>query len=158
MKISEFKKHLNEIESIQFIQPNGKFVPNHFHITEAGLNTRHFIDCGGTIRTEKNIHFHVWVANDTYHRLEPQKLQKIISIAEPLFGNENAEVEIEYQSETIGRYGVEFDGVNFILTNKFTDCLAKDNCGVPAEKTKVRLSELTAQKSSCCTPGGGCCS
>ncbi|HET6244336.1 MAG: hypothetical protein H0V01_05805 [Bacteroidetes bacterium] len=156
MKLSQFKKHLATISAVNFVQPNGTFVPRHFHVTEAGLTTKHFIDCGGTVRTEKTINFQVWVAQDFNHRLEPNKLQKIISLSENLFGNEDLEVEVEYQTETIGRYGLDTNGENFMLTAKATDCLAKDNCGVPEAKHKLELSELPTEK-SCCSPGGGCC-
>ena len=156
MKLSQFRNHLDTVSQLNFVQPNGTFVPRHFHITEAGLTTKHFIDCGGTVRTDKTINFQVWVAQDTTHRLEPNKLQKIISLSEILFGNEDLEIEVEYQTETIGRYGLDIDGENFLLTAKETDCLAKDNCGVPEAKQKLELAELQTEK-SCCTPGGGCC-
>lgn len=157
MKLSQFKQYLDTVSQLNFVQPNGNFVPRHFHITEAGLTTKHFIDCGGTVRTEKTISFQVWTANDFDHRLEPQKLQKIIAIAQPLFGNEDLDIEIEYQSETISRYGLDFDGNNFLLTTKQTDCLAKDHCGIPPEKLKVKLSDLQTSQTTCCKPGGVCC-
>ena len=156
MKLSEFKKYLGTANAVNFVQPGGTPVPRHFHITEAGLSTKHFIDCGGTIRTEKHINFQVWAAEDINHRLEPQKLLKIISASEKVLGNEDLDVEVEYQNETIGRYGLDREGENFILTAKQTNCLAKDNCGIPQKKEKVSLAELSTQ-SSCCTPGGGCC-
>jgi hypothetical protein len=62
-----------------------------------------------------------------------------------------------FQSETIGKYNLEFDGKNFILTLKQTACLAQDKSGVPPQKQKVRLSSLAVADESCCTPGGGCC-
>lgn len=157
MKLSTFQEHLKNSNQLNFIQPNGAFIPRHFHITEAGLTTKHFIDCGGTIRNEKTISFQIWEANDFDHRLAPEKLQKIINIASPLFGDEDLEVEVEYQAETIGRYGLDFDGEHFLLLPKQTDCLAKDHCGIPPEKLKVKLSELNNSEKSCCTPGGGCC-
>lgn len=157
MKLSQFKQYLDKVSQLNFVQPNGHFVPRHFHITEAGLTTKHFIDCGGTVRTEKSISFQVWTANDFEHRLEPKKLKQIIEIAEPLFGNEDLDIEIEYQTETISRFGLGYDGNNFLLTAKQTDCLAKDHCGIPPEKLNVKLSELTKTQNSCCTPGSSCC-
>lgn len=157
MKISQFKKHLNTVSELNIIQANGMFIPKHFHITEAGLTTKHFIDCGGTVRTDKTISFQVWIANDTEHRLVPEKLTRIIDLSENLFNGEDLEVEIEYQTDTISKYGLDFVGNNFVLTPTFTDCLAKDNCGVPQEKQKVALSELQQASTSCCAPGGGCC-
>ena len=65
------------------------------------------------------------------------------------------EIEVEYQAETIGKYNVGFENEKFLLLNKFTDCLAKDNCGIPEEKLKVKLSDL--QNQSCCSPESGCC-
>ena len=67
------------------------------------------------------------------------------------------EIEVEYQSDTIGKYALDFDGANFILKNKTTACLASDKCGIPGEKQKVSLSELTSKRSACCTPNSGCC-
>ena len=157
MKISQFKLNLENITELNIIQANGIAVPKHFHITEAGLTTKHFIDCGGTVRMEKNVSIQVWVADDIEHRLVPEKLKNIISLSDRFFNGEDLEVEVEYQTETISRYGLDFVGNNFVLTNKFTDCLAKDNCGVPSEKQKIVLSELQVSKASSCAPGGGCC-
>ncbi len=158
MNISEFKSVLQNSSELSFSLFNGMQVPAHFHITEAGLSTKHFIDCGGTIRTEKLISFQIWVASDTEHRLLPEKLQKIISLAEPLFEGEDLEIEIEYQSDTIGKYGLSFGNSGFILTPKMTNCLAEDACGIPSSKTKVNLSELISSESAAvCSPSGGCC-
>lgn len=157
MKLSTFKNHLEQLTELNFIQPNGYFVPRHFHITEAGLTTKHFMDCGGTVRTEKTISLQIWVAQDYEHRLTPKKLSGILKTAAPLFENEDLEIEVEYQLETVSRFGLNFNGNNFQMLVKKTDCLAKDTCGVPQEKTHKPLSELTPQNSSCCTPGGGCC-
>ena len=157
MKLSAFKQQLDSISSVNFVQPNGAFIPRHFHVTEAGLTTKNFIDCGGTVRTEKTVSFQVWVAEDTEHRLAPAKLKNIIGIAEKLFGNDDLEVEVEYQIETIGRYGLAFDGENFQLTTKQTDCLAKEKCGIPYSEEKPELAAMESSSSSCCSPGGGCC-
>ena len=157
MKLSQFKTHLDNVSQLNFVRPNGSLVPRHFHITEAGLTTKNFIDCGGTVRSEKTISLQVWTANDVAHRLEPQKLKKIIALAEPLFGNEDLDIEIEYQTETISRFGLNFNGTNFLLTPKQTDCLAKDHCGIPPEKMQAGVSEMQNNQTSCCAPGSGCC-
>ncbi len=157
MKLSEFKNKLNGLDTVQFVQANGQSVPSHFHITEVGVTTKNFIDCGGTVREEKYVNFQLWEANDFDHRLAPSKLLNIISLSERAVGINDAEVEVEYQSETIGRYGVEFDGNKFVLLNKQTNCLAQDKCGIPTEKLKVNLKELQTSASNCCTPGSGCC-
>lgn len=157
MKLSQIKKQLETATAVNFQLPNGTFVPEHFHVTEIGIVSKHFIDCGGTVRTEKVANFQLWNANDTDHRLKPQKLSNIIALSEKTLGMEDLEVEVEYQGETIGKYGLEFSNGNFQLTSKQTDCLAKDNCGVPQQKTKLQLVDLGTPAQSCCTPGGGCC-
>jgi Family of unknown function (DUF6428) len=152
MKLSTFKQHLDQMSELNFLQPNGAPVPPHFHITEAGLVSKHFLDCGGTVRTEKAVSLQIWASVDTDHRLAPGKLLKIISQSEKMFGGEDMEVEVEYQTDTVGKYGVDFQGDSFVLQAKHTDCLAKSTCGIPAPQTLP--TEINA---SCCTPGGGCC-
>ena len=156
MKLSEFKSHLEGMQSLSFIQANGSPVPAHFHITEAGVTTKHFIDCGGTERIERYVSFQLWVADDVQHRLVPSKLLNVIEKAHSIIGKEDPEVEVEYQGVTIGRFGVETEYGQFLLTTKLTNCLAPDRCGIPADKPKIKLSEIQSQ-SSCCTPGSGCC-
>ncbi len=151
MKLSEIKKHLSTATGVNFQLPNGTFVQEHFHVTEVGVVHKNFIDCGGKVREEKLANFQLWNADDTDHRLKPEKLIKIIALSEQVLGMEDLEIEVEYQSDTIGKYGLDHDGNNFLLTAKQTDCLAKDNCGVP-EKKKVSLSELQNTKQACCTP------
>ena len=157
MKLSEIKQHLNQLSTIGFQLPNGQLVARHFHVTEIGKINKQFIDCGGTTRNEAIINFQLWEANDYDHRLHPEKLIHIIELSEKVLELPDLEIEVEYQGETIGKYGLDFDGVNFILTTKKTDCLAKDNCGIPAEKSKVALSELNEKAASCCAPDSGCC-
>ena len=156
MKLSELKNHLGNVDSLNFVQHNGAPIPKHFHITEAGLTTKHFIDCGGTIREEKTANFQIWTSKDTEHRLAPEKLSKILSMSDKFFNNEDLDIEVEYQTDTVGKYGLTFQSGDFLLTSKQTDCLAKDNCGIPKEKQELQLAELETNK-SCCTPGGGCC-
>ena len=157
MKLSEIKSKLKSLETIAFQLPNGTLVPNHFHVTEVGKISKHFIDCGGTVRTENIANFQLWEADDYDHRLHPEKLLSIIELSEKVLQIEDLEIEVEYQGETIGKYGLDFDGKNFLLTTKLTDCLAKDKCGIPEEKPKLKLSELQEQATSCCGPDSDCC-
>jgi hypothetical protein len=154
MKLSEVKKHLETLNSLNFRLPDGKFVPTHFHVTEIGQVSKNFIDCGGTIRKENKISFQLWNADDVDHRLAAKKLKDIIVLAEKSLQLDDAEVEVEYQGTTIGKYGLEFDGKNFNLVNQFTTCLAPNSCGIP--KTKKNLREYTSAQ-SCCEPGSTCC-
>lgn len=156
MKLSEVKDALLTVDAVSFILPNGNKVPAHFHVTEVGEITKKFIDCGGVVRNEKVVNFQLWEANDFDHRLAPQKLLDIIQLSEKVLGIEDHEIEVEYQAETIGKFDLNFNGKDFVLVNKQTDCLAKDKCGIPPEKLKVKLMELVPEMNAC-TPGGGCC-
>ncbi|SDR75840.1 hypothetical protein SAMN05216503_0779 [Polaribacter sp. KT25b] len=155
MKLSEIKNHLKGLEKIAFQLPNGELVPSHFHVTEVGKITKDFIDCGGKVRSENVINFQLWEENDYDHRLHPEKLIGIIELSEKIFKFDDLEIEVEYQGkQTIGKYNLDFDGTNFLLTSKITACLAKDACGIPQEKPKLEFSEA---QGSCCNPGSGCC-
>ena len=154
MKIREFKNTLSSLCELTFVLPNGSHVAPHFHLTEVGEITKNYVDCGGTIRNEKVVNFQLWSADDYDHRLEPEKVIEIISMAEKQIGLENLEIEVEYQSDTIGKYGLDFDGKRFLLTATQTDCLAKEKCGI-SEPQPVNLAP--AQSSSGCSPESGCC-
>ena len=155
MKLSEIKKILKSLDRISFQLPNGTFVSSHFHVTEVGKVTKDFIDCGGKVRNETVLNFQLWEQNDYDHRLHPEKLTQIIELSEKMFRFEDLEIEVEYQGEeTIGKYNLDFDGVNFLLISKVTACLAIDICGISVEKTKFDTSKV---QSSGCNPSSGCC-
>lgn len=155
MKLSEVKQILPTLENVEFQLENGTFVPEHFHVTEVGMINKNFIDCGGVMRNEKVVNFQLWNADDLEHRLKPGKLLNIIKLSEEKLGIEDHDIEVEYQSETIGKYDLEFNGKTFVLRNKMTACLAQDACGIPSEKVKRNLSEL--KPVSKCAPNSGCC-
>ena len=155
MILSEVKTLLKHTSRLEFKLPNGELVPSHFHVTEVGKVSKHFIDCGGVERKEEVVSFQLWNANDYDHRLHPERLLDIINLSESKLGLSDSVVEVEYQGETIGKYGLDYSDGTFQLTMKETDCLAKDNCGIPEEKPRVKLSEV--QNSGSCAPGSGCC-
>lgn len=157
MRLSEIKEILPTLNNVEFQLENGDLVPEHFHVTEVGTVTKNFIDCGGTVRSEKTVNFQLWNADDFEHRLKPAKLLGIIRLSEEKLGIEDHQIEVEYQNTTIGRFDLEFNGKNFVLKNKTTACLAQDACGIPPEKQKVKLSDLSPDQASSCTPGSGCC-
>jgi hypothetical protein len=157
MKLSEIKQILTTVEAVNFQLPDGNFVPEYFHVTEVGLITKNFIDCGGVVRKETVVNFQLWNANDYEHRLKPQKLIHIIELSEKVLGIEDFEIEVEYQNTTIGKYDLSFNGKDFLLLNKTTACLAQDQCGIPSEKPKLKLTQLNTDEANSCTPGGGCC-
>jgi hypothetical protein len=158
MKLSKIKTILHDLQAVSFILPNGQFVPSHFHVTEVGVISKNFIDCGGTVREEKVINFQLWEANDFDHRLAPQKLKNIIELSEKVLKLEDANIEVEYQQDTIGKFNLEFDGTHFLLVATQTNCLAQDKCGIPESALRMPQSTIaSSQKSNTCTPGGGCC-
>jgi hypothetical protein len=156
MTLSEFKQAVQSLTQVHFQLPNKTNIPAHYHITEVGLINKRFIDCGGTLRDESIINFQLWYSDDTNHRLQPQKMLAIIELAESKLALKDLEIEVEYQADTIGKYGLEFEQNTFILTNKMTDCLAPDKCIPPPQKPKINLADLTINN-SCCPPNGNCC-
>ncbi|AVR47026.1 hypothetical protein C7S20_18210 [Christiangramia fulva] len=155
MKLSEFSSYLQKLDEILFQLPDGSLVPKHFHITEIGKIQKDFIDCGGSLRHENKISFQLFSAGDHHHRLRPKKLTHIIELAQEKLQLPDAEIEVEYQGESILKYQLHFDGRRFLLVHTQTDCLAKDKCGIPTEKPRVKLSQLGA--TTCCIPNGNCC-
>lgn len=154
MKLSEFKKYLADTENFAIQLPNGAFVPEHFHITEMGVINKKYTDCGNTFREENYFTFQLWYSTDTWHRLTAEKVLKIIAGIEKNMNVEDYDILVEYQgAETIGKFGIDFKENKFLLTSTKTTCLAQDNCGIPVEKIKKNLSEVT----SCCTPNSNCC-
>ena len=155
MKLSDIKTHLKELKVIGFQLPNGEVVAPHFHVTEVGMVKKDFIDCGGKVRSESVINFQLWEEQDYDHRLHPEKLLTIIELSEKIFEFDDLEIEIEYQGkETIGKYNLDFDGKNFLLISKLTACLALNSCGIPAEKPRIKISDI---QNNVCAPGSGCC-
>ncbi len=157
MHFSSFKKALPGLTELRFVLPEGTEIPLHVHLTEVGLVQRSFIDCGNTIRHEKTINLQLWEAEDDAHRLAPGKLLGILRSSEQKLQLPDLEVEVEYQAGTIGRYGLRFAEGAFHLVNKKTDCLAKETCGLPADKPRHSLSSLGNKTAEACTPGSACC-
>lgn len=155
MKLSQLQNALTSMDEVHFTLPNGDFVPSHYHLTEIGLSTKTFVDCGGSKHEDKKVVLQLWTSIDYDHRLKAPKLLNIINTSLPLFAGEDLDIEVEYQAnETVGKYALGFDGNNFNLLVTKTDCLATVLCGIDAikSKTKVNLASVGT-----CTPGGGCC-
>ena len=152
MKLSEVKKVLETIESVQFVLPDGKKIPSHFHITEIGNIEKKFMDCGGKVREETKVSFQLWTSIDFQHRLKGDKFLKIITLAEDKINLQDVEIEVEYQGDTIEKFALDFQEGHFRLTSQKTACLAEENCGIPVQNVKKKLSEFSA---ACCGPD--CC-
>ena len=101
MNLSSLKKFLETAKHLTIQLPNGSLVPAHFHITEIGLLSKHFIDCGGTVREEKVATLQLWTADDVeiidrqtnavFHVIEKERGLKFI----------------------VNRSGLLFEGSNF---------------------------------------------
>ena len=140
MLLSAFKQTLSELDKLKFQLPNGQLVPSYFHITEVGKVTRNYIDCGGVLRQENKLNLQLWVSSDTEHRLKPDNILNILQLAENQLGFLDLELEVEYQQTTVGRYKLALNGEVFELVNTQTACLAPNQCGIPQEKPRVRLT------------------
>jgi len=155
MKTSELlaNLHAHPGHFLQFILPDGGLVPIHAHITEVGRVDKTFLDCGATLRKLSHLCLQSWVADDTDHRLPAGKLAEIIERAAPILGEEDLEVELEYEDGFISQFPLESARIEgqvlvFSLGTKHTDCLAKEICLPPAK--------ADGEESSCCS-GTGCC-
>lgn len=149
MRLSEIRTILADLPAVNFILPDGSYVPSHFHVTEVGIVTKHFIDCGGTERTEEVASFQLWEGDDDDHRLTSKKFLHILDLCKKVLGHKDLEIEVEYQQQTIGKYGLGFNGTDLMLTAKNTACLALDYCVVPNKETDKAASG--------CSPAKGCC-
>lgn len=109
---------------------------------------KRFIDCGGVICEESVVNFQLWNVDGYEHRLKPGKLLNIIKLSEEKLGIQNNEIEVEYQSITIGKYDLELVRKVVVPKSKTTDYLAQDACGIPLEKLKKNLAELPANSVS----------
>ncbi len=120
---------------VAFLLPTGTPVPLHFHITELGLVSKEFVDCGGVRRSSKACMLQTWVANDTEHVLYAEKLSAILSNAGSLGIQADDQVECEYKADhmntfIIGSHSVNDKAVVFQLADKQTQCLSPDRCGL----------------------------
>lgn len=153
---SEFEEALTGLHRLEFHLPKGKKIPAHFHLTEVGLTSKRFIDCGGTAREEEAVSMQLYVDIDLHHRLRADKLLHILRQSRAALHLPDVPVEIEYQDTSISRYRLGFDGERFHLLPMKTACLAKAQCGIPSIKPKVKLGQQK-RKQAACLPGTGCC-
>lgn len=151
MKLEELKRLLSENSGKQFRLklPDEKSVPQCFHITEVGLVTKTFIDCGGKTHTSQTCQLQAWIGPDVDHRIEAGKMVRILKISQSIVPDDSVPVEIEYEDTVLSQYpvsGVEVteDAVTLLLALKHTDCLAKELC-------------LPQSSGGECGQGGGCC-
>jgi hypothetical protein len=150
MKLAQFKALLEANRDKQFLLqlPDGKTVPQAFHITEVGFVSKTFIDCGGKVHTTQTCQLQAWIGPDIDHRIEAGKMADILERSAAIIPNDFLEVEVEYEDEIISQYpvlgaAITESAVTLHLTSKHTDCLAKEICLIPV--------------GAGCEPGSGCC-
>ena len=149
MNLSELKSALrnNPNKRLNIIFPDGDPIEPEFHVTEVGLVTRDFIDCGGTRRRTEKCVLQTWVApSDKDHRLTSEKLSSILGKSADVVPDDEIPLEIEYEGCNVVQYPVEAisvqaDEIRLTLAKNHTDCLAKETCGLAPT----------------CSPGSGCC-
>lgn len=157
MKLKEFLSTLEQLNELEFIENNENPVPQHFHITEVGMKSKAFIDCGGVSRREDKVYLQIWVADDIEHRLEPKKLIGIIEKFSFRPTDLELELEMEYQmKQTVGVFGLSFTNGMFSLESLQTDCLAKGFC-LPPMKSESENKVNFRLKETKCEPNSGCC-
>ncbi len=115
--------------------PDGDAIAPHFHVTEVGLVTKRFIDCGGTVRESSSCLLQVWRGPDLDHRLSAGRLASILDMARAVVPREDLEVEVEHEGCALSQYviagsGIAGDALELVLGGKQADCLAKEACGV----------------------------
>ncbi len=155
MNLKKMKRLLLEQKTLNFKLENGVQVPKHFHVTELGLVSKDFIDCGGVRRFTKAVNFQLWTANDYEHRLKPLNLLEIIKKSEKVLEiDENLDIEVEYQTDSISKFDLDLEGDSFILKAKKTNCLAPDSCN-PSPKPRLSLSDLVLTNN--CSGENNCC-
>ena len=151
MNLRELKALLNanREKGLLLRLPSQNPVPVSFHITEVGQVSKRFVDCGGAVHSVQTCQLQAWVGDDEDHRLNAGKISDILKLAQALLPSDDVEVEIEYEDRLLSQYPIiehtiTEDTVTLHLTNKHTDCLAKDKCLVP-----------TPTGTACCGPN--CC-
>jgi uncharacterized protein DUF6428 len=156
MKLNELKSLLRSHPAAfpRFVLPDGDRIPGHFHITEVGHVTKRFIDCGGTLhdKTDRCV-LQTWVADDLDHRLDARTFAKILDLGARVLPHDDLEVEVEYDCCVVSQYPidevrVDGDQIELRLSQKRSDCLARERCGLDGCATESESE--TADASSCC--------
>jgi hypothetical protein len=148
MNLAELKLALKENSEsvVRFRLPDGSLSARHAHITEVGLVTKSFIDCGGTTRNEARCQLQSWVADDIDHRLPAGKLLSIIERANHLLrGQEGLAVELEHDIGFVSQFqlvGAELIAGELVinLAGRHTACLAPEKCCPPSGQSPQVVS------------------
>lgn len=148
MNLKQLKEILlkNQKKNLSFHLQN-EIIPLHFHITEIGRESRVFIDCGGVKRKTEKCVLQIWVANDFDHRVDSDKMLKIIDLGESLFEHDIPNVFIEYEKDSVSQYPIDkyeiTEGIiKFYAGENHTACLAPEKCGVSCCSSPQQIIKL----------------
>ncbi|MEH6657248.1 DUF6428 family protein [Leeuwenhoekiella marinoflava] len=153
MNLSELKKILVKSYKIGFELPNKKLVPSHYTVTGIGEQTSNFIDLSGKFQKNRTLVLQLKPSGDYNHRLHPEKLLKLLELAEQSFDTENSDLTIAYQSESTTIYKLE-------ASEKYFKLLPELDYSNTIENQKVNHRQTTPlmdAASDPCIPGNGCC-
>ena len=146
MNLQFLKNAFRDDAPVAFQFPDGKLVPQHFHVTEIAQVDKYFVDCGGKKRKSQYITIQLWHGDDFDHRVTSNTFNKIIN---SLDGDsvDSLEVFIEVQEQTISLYAIEeiifynagkekTQSIVFNLCKTKTNCLAPQKCGLVENRCK----------------------
>ena len=157
MTLGELKSLLaaHPEKQLSLLLPTKNPVPVSFHVTEVGLVSKRFIDCGGAVHSKQTCQIQAWVGSDQDHRLSAGKLSGILKLSRAVVPNDDLDVEIEYEDCVVSQFMLESASVTdgklvFQLGDKHTDCLAKEACGIEAAGTAKAGSGCCGGSTSCC--------
>lgn len=133
----------------RFILPDGACIPSHAHVTEVGHVLKNYIDCGGKTGTEQKVVLQTHVGNDIDHRLQSDRLAKILQLGQRVLPDDRLNVEVEYDCCVVAQYPVsevKRDGehLDIVLQRGRTQCRARDR-------------RETATSAACCGATSSCC-
>ncbi len=148
MKLRDLKTLLRQHPHTypRFMLPNGEHIPSHAHVTEVGLVSKTFIDCGGVTGKTDTAVLQTHVMEDTDHRLSSERFAKILDLGDRVLPNDQLDVEVEYDCCVVGQYPIATarpagEHLELILENRRTQCLAR---------------ERSEAEASCCSDASCC--
>ena len=142
--------------SLQFQLPDTTLIPESFHVTEVGIVTGHFIDCGGVTRLDEHVQLQLWLGTDTAHRLNAGKLASVLAssrrVLQQMADYQSKAVMIEYETNQTSYYRISSMEKNsgtlrFGLSTTTTQCLATNRV---QQSTAVKTDNLCCPPRSCC--------
>jgi len=131
MTLNQLQRSLNNHPRSfpRFVLPGGDSIPAHAHITEVGHVVRSFIDCGGMTGKEEKAVLQTHVGADIDHRLQSDRLSKILDLGKRVMPTSGVPVEVEYDCCVVSQYPItevrsEGENLFVFLGRSQTQCRA----------------------------------